>query len=306
MQTSSMRFSLSPLPLSRASLLRAACAAAAMAAFGTAGTSHAQTRSLADISIVERASGRVLPVYRQGGELWVAGRPGANYAVRVRNRTGGRVLGVISVDGVNVLTGKTAVSRAQDGYVFDAGEQADILGWRKSQDQVAAFYFSQSDMSYASRTGRPGDVGVIGVALFSEKPPEIVYENPRRSSRQAEDSQQSSAAAEAPMAADAAAPEASASGSARSSAAEKRAPRAAAPAPSLGTGHGAVENSYAGSTEFESAYSRPEQLVRIRYDSYANLVAKGVIPQPRPQPVLPRTPRAFPGDDAYVPDPPRY
>lgn len=304
MQTSLMRSNFSPLSGSHSRWLRAACAAATMAALWAAGASHAQTRTLAEISIVERASGRILPVYRQAGELWVAGRPGANYAVRVRNRSGGRVLGVISVDGVNVLTGKTAVSRPQDGYVFDAGEQADILGWRKSQDQVAAFYFSQSDMSYASRTGRPGDVGVIGVALFSEKPPEIVYERPRRSPRQAEESQSSVAGAQAPMAADAAAPEASAGGSARSSSAEKRAPRAAAPTPSLGTGHGVVENSYAGTTEFESAYSRPEQLVRIRYDSYANLVAKGVIPQPRP--VQPRQPRAFPGDDGYVPDPPRF
>jgi hypothetical protein len=240
---------------------------------------------LAEISIVERASGKVLPVYRHRGEYWVAGRPGANYAIRVRNNTQGRILGVISVDGLNVLTGRSAAARPDDGYVFDGGESSDIEGWRKSLDRVAAFYFSESDMSYASRTGRPQDVGVIGVALFREKTP-IVYEPG--------DASGNGAAATA----DAAAPDASSSAARR---AEKSAPRAApAPAPSLGTGHGAIEVSHVSTTRFDSATQRPEQLVRIRYDSFDNLLARGVIPRPWP---APREPRAFPGD-GFVPDPP--
>ena len=36
---------------------------------------------------------------------------------------------------------------------------------------MAAFEFSSLVNSYAALTGRPADVGVIGVALFQEKPP---------------------------------------------------------------------------------------------------------------------------------------
>lgn len=291
--TANSRFS-----LSRSTLLRAALVAAASAAVMGGGLSLAQADTLANVSIVERATGRVLPIYRYGGELWVAGRPGANYSVRIRNTEERRILAVVSVDGVNAISGKTAVARADDGYVLDVADSYDVRGWRKSNDNIAAFYFSESDMSYAARTGRPQDVGVIGVALFREKR-EIVYdEAPSYSSR----SRDSKAKEEysAPIAADsvAAAPSAEAR---NNSSMAKRAPAAT---PSLGTGHGAVERSQVSSTEFESATTRPAQVVRIRYDSYANLVAKGVIREPRPRP-QPRAPRAFPGDDGFVPDPPR-
>ena len=291
--TANSRFS-----LSRSTLLRASLVAAASAAVLGVGLTTAQADTLANVSIVERASGRVLPVYRHGGELWVAGRPGANYSVRVRNNEGRRILAVVSVDGVNAISGKTAVARPDDGYVLDAADSYDVRGWRKSNDNIAAFYFSESDMSYAARTGRPQDVGVIGVALFREKQVEVVYEAPAYRSR----SQDSKAMAEsaAPVAEDSIAPAPSAA-SRNSRMAEKRAPAAT---PSLGTGHGAVERSHVGTTEFESETTRPAQVVRIRYDSYANLVAKGVIREPRPRPA-PRAPRAFPGDDGFVPDPPR-
>lgn len=277
----------------RSRLLRTAWLTAATLALWGSGLAAVQAQMLADVSIVERASGRVLPVYRHGGELWVAGRPGASYAVRIRNTQGQRIMGVVSVDGVNAITGKTASSRASGGYVLEPGQSYDINGWRKSNDNVAAFYFSESDMSYAARTGRPQDVGVIGVALFREKPQEIAYDAPaHESSRSAAES----------SATDMAAPNA-AQKSSRS--AEKRMPAAPQPAPSLGTGHGAIERSQVSTVDFESATARPEQIVRIRYDSRANLVAKGVIREHTARPPIPRQPRPFPADEGFVPDPPR-
>jgi len=294
---------------------------------------------LADVKLVDRTTGQPLRLYQHQGEYWVAGRPGASYAVDITNRTGSRILAVISVDGVNALDGKTASSAPDDGYVLNPWQNWAITGWRKSQSQVAAFYFSESDASYASRTGRPLDVGVIGVALFRERVPEPVRPPPiaRRSPVTEEhaparmnESEKSTAdaAATAPLPAPRSAPQASPaavpppSSPAAESAAEaspapssaeraaKRAPSASANAvprsPSLGTGHGALETSHTRTVDFDSATQRPEQIVRIRYDSYANLVAKGVIREPRPAPE--RRPDAFPADAerSYVPDPPRY
>jgi hypothetical protein len=79
---------------------------------------------LADVTIVDRDTGATLPVHYARGEYWVAGRPGARYAITVRNRSGERVLAVPSVDGVNVLSGETA-AWDQRGYVFSpAGARA--------------------------------------------------------------------------------------------------------------------------------------------------------------------------------------
>ena len=75
---------------------------------------------------------------------------------------------MVSVDGVNVITGQTA-DPSQSGYVLSPRGGLDILGWRKNLSQTAAFYFTALPDSYAARTGRPDNVGVIGVALFRRK-----------------------------------------------------------------------------------------------------------------------------------------
>ena len=64
--------------------------------------------SLADVTVIDRDSGTALSTYYFQGEYWVAGRPGARYAIEVRNCIGGRLLAVTSVDGVNIISGATA------------------------------------------------------------------------------------------------------------------------------------------------------------------------------------------------------
>ena len=69
-----------------------------------------------------------------------------------------------------------------------------------------------------------------------------------------------------------------------------------AKAEKLGTGHGEREYSPTTQTTFERASSQPNEIVQVRYDSYANLVAAGVIGRPQP----PAVPQPFPG---FAPDP---
>ncbi len=126
-------------------------------------------RGLATLEVVDRDSGQIAPVYVKDGRSHVPGRPGARYALRLRNLSAARVLVVLSVDGINVISGQTA-DWAQTGYVLDAGRSADINGWRKSGTEVAAFEFAALEHSYAARTGRPDHVGVIGMAVFRERP----------------------------------------------------------------------------------------------------------------------------------------
>ena len=251
---------------------------------------------LADVHLIDRDSGETLPVYRHRGEHWVAGRPGARYAISVRNAQPNRLMGVVSVDGVNVVSGETAAWH-QTGYVLGPWQQYDITGWRKSDHEVAAFHFTAMPSSYAARTGRPAHVGVIGVALFREKAatleplPEPVYPSwrERRELNEAE----SGSLGRGPL--ERGAPSASAADSVA------EASRPAPAAPKLGTGHGEREHDTIGHTTFERRSDRPDELIRIRYDSRENLVAMGILPPD----VSPHRPQPFPGSRSprYAPDP---
>lgn len=257
----------------------------ALSALLLAAATTANAGGLVDVSVVDRDTGQTLPLYHHAGRAYVAGVPGARYAVRVANTSDGRILAVVAVDGVNAVTGETAAPD-QSGYVLEPGQRYEVKGWRKSVSEVAAFYFTALPDSYAARTDRPDDVGVIGVAVFRERvpPPPARDVAPRPESRELPQPGRPSAADEAAGAA-----------SGAGAPVERAAPVLRE---KLGTGHGDRESSRVVHTVFERASARPEQLVRIYYDRYENLVARGIIVAPRPEP----EPDPFPGGH-FVPDP---
>jgi hypothetical protein len=115
---------------------------------------------------------------------------------------------------------------------------------------------------------------VIGVALFREKPPCCAQAQPYTRNK---------------MEAPAARPEAPAADAASAAPLQER----------LGTGHGRSEYSAAYETAFERLSDAPEEVISIWYDSRRNLVAQGVIAEPRH--LARREPNPFPG--GFVPDP---
>jgi len=260
---------------------------------------------IANVSVVDRDSGATLSTYYYRGEYWVAGHPGSRYAIEIANYSGGRVLAVTSVDGVNVLSGATA-GWDQTGYVFDPGERYQITGWRKSESEVAAFTFTASPNSYAARTGRPANIGVIGVAVFREQPPLHIPPRITQSPYQpgaAESQAQDSNRPAAPPAAALEAPAVGITGGMAADRAERRdLATPSAPAAKLGTGHGEREYSYVQDTDFHRLQPEPNEVIRIRYDSMENLIAMGIVRRPHP---MPPAPNAFPGTAReFVPDPP--
>ena len=273
-------------------LLYPLLAAAAMAATAV----PAQASSRADISVHDRRDSRELTVYRKDGRRYVIGEPGREYEIRIRNHGHQRLLAVTSVDGVNVLSGETASSE-QSGYVVGSHEQTRIEGWRKNLSEVASFHFTRLPDSYAARTGRPDDVGVIGVALFREKQSPCC-----RGWRDDEDRYESPAKSAEPQAAPSAETESRAgAGASADSMAGERAPQARRKAERIGTGHGERLDSAAQQVEFERASSQPDDVIAIYYDTRANLVAQGVIPPPRRM-YAQRRPDPFPAG-GFVPDP---
>jgi hypothetical protein len=277
-----------------ANVKRIACFAAIAAL--TASCDALSMGEIAEVTVINRDDGARLPLHYYHGEYWVAGRPGAKYAIEIRNHLGERILAVTSVDGVNVISGETA-SWNQTGYVLDSGEHSRITGWRKSDSEVAAFTFTASPNSYAARTGRPGNIGVIGVALFRERQQQAAYAPPYAPSpaEAVPDSvTEPVSPAPSPPARD------SAAGASRSSPAPLLAEVAK---PKLGTGHGPRESSFVVNVEFERLQPQPNEVIRIRYDSLDNLVAMGIIERPHS---IVSSADPFPAspDRGYVPDPP--
>jgi hypothetical protein len=138
---------------------------AAMLLFAGKALAHG---SLADLSVYDRTEGKQLQLYWHEGRAYMVGKPGNEYRITVRNRLHEDLLAVVSVDGVNAITGRTADPQ-QSGYVLSPRGRLDIQGWRRNLSQTAAFYFTSLPDSYAARTGRPDHVGVIGVALFRRR-----------------------------------------------------------------------------------------------------------------------------------------
>jgi hypothetical protein len=240
--------------------------------FLTGITTIASAGQLASLSIINQTTGERLQIWRHRGNNYVAGNPGDRYAVEVRNKTGGRILSVISIDGINVLNGVTA-STGQSGYVLNAQESFEVKGWRKNMDEVAAFYFTRLSDSYAARTARPDNVGVIGIAVFQEYVEPVAVED-----------QSANRMAQAPMV------------SSRARSAESAAD--AKLDSKLGTGHGERMTSVVHTTEFRRAGTQPGEIISIQYDTYAHLVARGVIPRSDN-----RAPAPLPFPGGFVPDP---
>lgn len=225
---------------------------------------------------VEDRNGHDYREFRNQRQAWIAGEQGEAYQIRLHNTSNERVLVVLSVDGINAVSGESAAF-GQTGYVLSPYGDTVVAGWRKSLDTVAQFYFTRNGDSYAARTDRPFDVGVIGAAAFAERrviqPPVVMADRPNGNRPLAKRF-------------------------------EAEASAAPAPAPSLGTGHGELEQDNARRTQFTRASDQPIDIVTLRYDSRRNLIAAGLIPEPRWRERQNGQPNPFP-EQGFTPDPPR-
>jgi len=183
-------------------------------------------------------------------------------------------------------------------------------------ERTAAFYFTDLGDSYAARTGRPRNVGVVGVAVFQEEPQAGARRDTRDWDRAgAEENpaypESKTAAPSPPLAArqeaeanSAAQPPAAAPRERADLAADALSADSRRPTPrslgKLGTGHGRSEDSRVTLVAFERRTDSPAEIVAIQYDRREKLAAMNVLPRPyyarAPQP------EPFPAAIRFVPD----
>ena len=247
-------------------------------------------------------SGRTLPTFRHRGRFYVLGNEGMRYSVRVTNSTARRVEAVISIDGLDAVDGKSG-SLGKRGYIVPAYGSLQVDGFRVSMDDVATFRFSNVPNSYAGRKGQARNVGVVGVAIYSERYEEPVYiPQPEPDyTYDYEDEAPGSRAGAADRAPSPSPPPAAsppASGEASGSRAGAVAPRpcygcdrpeSSPHRPGLGTEFGERRGSRVSFVSFVRANARPDTVVEIRYNDRDGLIALG-IPIARP----------YAGDDLHL------
>jgi hypothetical protein len=130
---------------------------------------------------LQNSTGGLLRVgLRNGNGTWIecresrgrriaTGGQGERYEVVLKNDARRSVEVVVSVDGMDVMDGKSASFRKR-GYVLAPFETLAIEGFRTSHSTVAAFRFGSMFESYGHRRhGNTIHAGVIGVAIFEEK-----------------------------------------------------------------------------------------------------------------------------------------
>jgi hypothetical protein len=114
-------------------------------------------------------NGRPIREYpHSDGLTYVEGRKGSEFSLKVTNRSSGKIEAVVTVDGRSVRTNKVG-SYADGGYLVPPYGHVIIPGWRLDNENTAHFYFADLEKSYATQTGNPENIGVIGCAIFKEK-----------------------------------------------------------------------------------------------------------------------------------------
>lgn len=110
---------------------------------------------------------------------YLEAKKGANYKIRVRNRSNKRIAVVIAVDGRNIISGKKSYLRNSERmYVLGPHQSATYKGWRTGQNKVNRFYFTDAGDSYSAAWGDYSAMGVIAASVYKEIPryePQVDY-----------------------------------------------------------------------------------------------------------------------------------
>lgn len=238
------------------------------------------------VSVSVEVGGRPVPLYPApdgSGRYYLEAREGARYAVEIGNRTHERLGVVLTVDGLNAISGDRDGRRAPGRmYILDPWGSASVKGWRTSLAAVRRFTFVDERSSYAARAGKANSkMGWIEVAVYRERPRPYVYRTDPyegvggRSSEGYEGGRDAAEAREKAAEADRAERP-----SARADAPAMKVPPTAAPESGYpGTGWGPREDDRAMLVDFDPQPS-PAERITLRYEYGSALRALGILPAP--------------------------
>jgi hypothetical protein len=270
-----------PLPTHPA---RVAIALLATLLLGLALPSTASALAGSDLDVEVLVDGSALREYPARGTTYVEALEGAEYSLRLRNRTGHRLAVALAVDGLNSIDARSTTARAAAKWVLDPWGEMTVTGWQTNERAARRFVFTTETDSYGAWLGRTEQLGVIEAVVFRERPVPQPYagklQGPAR--EQAGESRQ--------------APAPRLKNEAESAAGELSDRHAA-------TGIGREVDNPVRRVRLDLE-DRPSTTIRIRYEYRPQLVALGVLPRPAIGGALERREQAHGFlDGAFCPDP---
>jgi len=140
----------------------------------TLGSTPGSAAGREDFSMEVLVDGRPLTEHPGRGRTYVEALEGREYAVRLANRTGGRVAVALSVDGLNSIDARATTAADARKWILGPYETITLEGWQTGQATARRFYFTTEDDSYGAWLGRTEDLGIISAAFFREKQREPV------------------------------------------------------------------------------------------------------------------------------------
>ena len=229
-----------------------------------------------------RVHGRRIREYSHEGRIYIEGRKGTDFILRLHNRSGNVILAVPTVDGLSVMDGEPG-NYDSGGYVMGPYEHMDIPGWRRDDDKVAKFFFSKEGQAYAAKMEQDRrNIGVIGVAFFreKEKPKPITgilrAKGMPRGSRLIGDVERGGGPVTCNfLSTDKGGGTTTESWSSYSTS-EVRERSLDMPQQNIGTGFGKETTHKVRSVAFEKASNTPDAVCEIHYDDKAGLKARGI------------------------------
>ena len=234
----------------------------------------------AQVAVSIQIDGRPASLYPApdgSGRYYLEARAGSRYAVALANRTGERVGVVLTVDGLNAISGERDSGRGRM-YVLDPWQSTSVQGWRTSLEEVRQFTFVDERRSYATRSGRANEkMGWIEVAVYRERrafAQAVPYPYGEPTRPHPVEEQDGRPRAQAP-----ATPEAS---SARDEAGASKRENDAKLRSYPGTGWGQPKHDPVRLVSFDPE-PEPRERITLRYEYRPALVALGVLP-PRTSP----------------------
>lgn len=131
------------------------------------------TKSNYNVQIL--VDGKPAKEYTKNGKTFVESKTGTEYSVRIKNNSGKRAVAIVSIDGINTITGEIAKPDST-GYVVQAFSSIEVKGYRQDDETGGRFKFTEKESGYSKEIDGTGvNSGVIGVLFYQEKePPAII------------------------------------------------------------------------------------------------------------------------------------
>ncbi len=115
------------------------------------------------------AAGQALPFFKDKKDLYVPADAGQAYSIRLNNKSEGRVVVALLIDGLNTIGQTRDCPSEALKWVLNPGQTANIKGWQMDDATAHQFVFKTAAESVAARQKFCDDIGLITAVFYKEK-----------------------------------------------------------------------------------------------------------------------------------------